>query len=368
MRRARHAGRQRRSMGFNLAFLDIMACGLGAIILVFMLVKYNHQPNSEQQELHSELASIRDEIKTIESENSAHSVQIKSLQQKLQLEIKHAAQSDKESAATVKELIALTKKISALEKKLAAKLDKQLAQKGQSTAAQDKTNEGHLIGLRVPDRSNARILILLDSSASMADELLVDIIKIKVADIATKRNAPKWQRALRVVNWIVDRIPLGGEYMVVQYNEAADFVPNKQWQGGGDAGARVRVSEELGKLYPHGATNLYAVVDRIKKIPDEPTDIYIITDSLPTKGRGGIKALSVVNNCFSSTKTTVSGKCRKALFYDAVKHFSTNSAMANTVVNTVLLPIEGDPDAAHAYWLWAASTSGTMISPVASWP
>ena len=33
--------KRRASEGFNLAFLDIMACGLGAIVLVFMLVKKN---------------------------------------------------------------------------------------------------------------------------------------------------------------------------------------------------------------------------------------------------------------------------------------------------------------------------------------
>ena len=33
--------RRRRSEGFNLAFLDIMSCGLGAMVLVFVLVKYD---------------------------------------------------------------------------------------------------------------------------------------------------------------------------------------------------------------------------------------------------------------------------------------------------------------------------------------
>ena len=27
--------------GFNLAFLDVMACGLGAVILIFILVDFN---------------------------------------------------------------------------------------------------------------------------------------------------------------------------------------------------------------------------------------------------------------------------------------------------------------------------------------
>ena len=33
--------KRRKSEGFNLAFLDIMSCGLGAVVLVFMLVKHN---------------------------------------------------------------------------------------------------------------------------------------------------------------------------------------------------------------------------------------------------------------------------------------------------------------------------------------
>ncbi|MEO1925140.1 MAG: VWA domain-containing protein, partial [Gammaproteobacteria bacterium] len=37
---------RKKTEGFNLAFLDIMSCGLGAIILVFMLVKHNVNDSS----------------------------------------------------------------------------------------------------------------------------------------------------------------------------------------------------------------------------------------------------------------------------------------------------------------------------------
>lgn len=353
---------QRRPAGFNLAFLDIMACGLGAIILIFMLVKYHsEEPDTELDALHNDLAGVRNEIKTIESTNSALSAQIETLKQKLQQQTKRSLQSGEEAGATVEELIRLTREISALEKKLAQQ--KQQGEASDDTkSVKEKIREEHLIGLRV---SGSRILILLDNSASMADERLVDIVKIKASDTATKKAAPKWRRAIAVAHWILDRVPEDSEYMLVHYNAEADFLPDNKWLSGGNRGARSAVSDALEKLYPRGATNLHAALELIKSSAIRPTDIYVITDSLPTKGLGNLSALTRIKECgVAGGKTTVSGQCRLALFYDAIKSFSRSSAR----VNAVLLPIEGDPDAAYAYWLWAATTTGMMISPAGSWP
>ncbi len=43
--------RYRKSEGFNLAFLDIMSCGLGAVVLVFMLVKHDVGSSSTETDL-----------------------------------------------------------------------------------------------------------------------------------------------------------------------------------------------------------------------------------------------------------------------------------------------------------------------------
>ncbi len=43
--------RRRKSEGFNLAFLDIMSCGLGAVVLVFMLVKHNVGKSTSETDL-----------------------------------------------------------------------------------------------------------------------------------------------------------------------------------------------------------------------------------------------------------------------------------------------------------------------------
>ena len=355
---------RRRPEGFNLAFLDIMACGLGAIILIFMLVKYQSEnPNTEVNALRADLASIQDEVKTLESNSSTLVAQTEELKQKLQQRMQRAEQQDEETGATVQALIQLTKEIAGMEQKLAQQ--KQRAELAQETSPSNKqkSNEQHLLGLRVAGK---RILILLDNSASMADERLLDIVKIKVADTAAKKSAPKWRRAIAVAQWIIDRIPENSRYMVINYNDQADFLLDKKWLSGSDASARSTVFQALENLYPHNATNLHSALELIKTSAVHPTDLYIITDSLPTKGLGNLSVLQRFKSCgvVTSKTTTVSGKCRIALFYSAVQSFSSVSA----TVNTVLMPIEGDPDAPYAYWLWAATTTGMMVSPAGSWP
>ena len=354
---------QRRPAGFNLAFLDIMACGLGAIILIFMLVKYNsEEPSTESNALVNELAGIRKEIQTTSANNDALAAQIEKLKQQLQQQIKRSARSDEEAGATVEELIKLTKEIAGLEQKLAQqKQQTEAPEQKETESVKDKTQEDHLIGLRV---TGPRILILLDNSASMADENRVDSFMISISNTAAKKAAPKWRRAITVAHWILDRVPEDSEYMVMHYNATADFLPDNKWRSGGDQNARAAVSQALEKLYPQAATNLHSALALIKTSSVRPTDIYVVTDGLPTKGP--LSTLKRVRACGSDLGQTdnVSRECRLALFNTAIKSFSSNTA----TVNTVLLPVQEDSDAASAYWLWSATTAGMMISPAGSWP
>ena len=54
------AHKSRRAEGSNLAFLDIMSCGLGAVILVFMLVKQNIADSP------AEIDNLKQDISTLE--------------------------------------------------------------------------------------------------------------------------------------------------------------------------------------------------------------------------------------------------------------------------------------------------------------
>ncbi len=334
----------RQPAGFNLAFLDIMACGLGAIILVFVLVKYHTAtpvpPSSPPPD--AELEAITDDLAT----------RVAAIE-KLRAELRRRTAAESSQLTDAAQLTRLTQRAAALESQLA-----QLTQSTPKTRRASNT-ESHLLGLRV---SGARIIILLDSSASMAEQRLVDIIKIKTADTAAKKAAPKWQRAVAAARWMIERVPDGSQYLLIHYNAKPEFLSAAQWHFGDDAAARAAALKSLGEIYPHGGTDLHAALQLIKR--HAATDIYLITDGLPT--RGYLSTFDRFTACGTLIKsaTTVSGKCRAALFAAAVAAF----AGAGGVVNVALLPLEGDPAAAHAYWRWAAARGGTLISPSAEWP
>ena len=108
--------RRRRSEGFNLAFLDIMSCGLGAIVLVFMLVKYNVSDSN------AEANNLIGEVQLLESQQVE-------LQQTLD-QLRNTSQSEAEKIANLKAKLAQIKqKLSKKESSLANKKGKLAALK-----------------------------------------------------------------------------------------------------------------------------------------------------------------------------------------------------------------------------------------------
>src|SRR5690606_30009129 len=78
--------------------------------------------------------------------------------------------------------------------------------------------ESYLLGLKVEGQ---RIAFLIDTSASMTDEKLVDIIGRKIGSDTEKKRGPKWQRTIRIVKWLANRIPRSSNARFVGFNEKA---------------------------------------------------------------------------------------------------------------------------------------------------
>lgn len=97
--------RRKRTEDFNLAFLDIMACGLGAVILVFMLVKQNlDAAPSEIDRLKADIAKLEqaqiDATGTLGEVRANLATQSSRLQQKSQeLDAQQSALASQQSAA-----------------------------------------------------------------------------------------------------------------------------------------------------------------------------------------------------------------------------------------------------------------------------
>ena len=151
-----------------------MSCGLGAVVLVFMLVKYNVNDSSvEIDNLKNDIAALEtSKQQAMQSLNDAqHSVAEEMAKQQdrqtqldnIQAILARQQTNVEQTASQVDQLKSSIKGI---------KVDK----KADLVETPVVYEENYLLGLKV---EGSRIAILMDASASMTDEKLIDIIKTK---------------------------------------------------------------------------------------------------------------------------------------------------------------------------------------------
>jgi len=351
--------RHRKSEGFNLAFLDIMSCGLGAVVLVFMLVKHNAGNLPVETDL------LTGDVQRLE-------LQQEELEQLLEL-LQNVSQSETEKIAELRAQVAhLEQEIAQKEMSLVQKKDQLAALKNdiserpiarkEDLVEDDRGGEeNYLMGLKVEGR---RIAVLIDSSASMTDEMLLDIIKRKTGSVEGKKRGPKWHRTKKTVRWLLARVPKTSELAVIAFNDSVQSLGKANWAKADNPAALTILYQELDAIVPEGGTNLQRGLQAVSE--RGATDLYLITDGLPTVGESRYASLNPFAGCSSllGKSTTISGECRVKLFRQTIQDSSPRSVK----INVILLPIEGDPDAVNEYWGWAAVTGGLVISPAVNWP
>ncbi len=350
---------RKKSEGFNLAFLDIMSCGLGAIILVFMLVKHN-------------VANSDVEIDLLTGDLSRLEQQEQKLEDKLMALKGFSKSEDQQIAKLRKEIETLQKSLSKSQKSTVQKQE-QLAALKNSIKNTPRANtediiadnrggeENYLMGLKVEGR---RIAIMIDSSASMTDEKLIDIIRRKNASSSEKKRGQKWIRTKKIARWLLARIPKTSSVSLVSYNNQAKNLGGIKWIKLLGKNTIKKLYTDIDKIIPKGSTNLHKGLKLVSNL--KPTDLYVITDGLPTEGESSYASLNPFSSCSSliGSSKTISGECRIKLFRQTIKE----SAPSGVKVNVILLPIEGDPAASNEYWYWTSNTGGLLISPAINWP
>ncbi len=351
---------RRKTEGFNIAFLDIMASGLGAIILVLIIVKQDVAKSSPETGL------LRGDLARLEAQDAELGKSLSALNKDAMGEMRTIAGIQAEIAALKAEVSRKSDMISRRQAELSSVKNTiknaPVAKKNDVVENDAGGEENYVMGLRVEGR---RIIFLIDSSASMTDEKLIKIIRRKNTPDAEKKKGPKWQRTKRIVRWLLARTPESSQVAVVAYNRKARVLGGGGWFDSRNPDDIGRLFSDLDKLVPTGSTNLQLGLQ--KAVSLAPTDIYLVTDGLPTEGQSRYASLNPFAACSSllGKSTNISGACRIKLFRQTI----LESAPARSVkVNVILLPIEGDPEAAPAYWAWSASTGGLLISPALSWP
>ena len=340
-----------------------MSCGLGAVILMFLLVK----KNSQEEIIETSLPQNNLEIELLKKEESdllADNINLKNLKNKLTNQ-EGDLKLNKEDYENILILQKEKEKENNLEiKELETKLKK--INKSNDENKINFEGEGqqeYLIGLEIKGK---KVVILLDSSSSMTDEKLIDIIKRKTQAEENIKKGPKWQRTIKIVKWLLARLPNDSRVAVVRFSDNSKILGEKIWYDNNSKDLSSLYSE-VNRVIPKNATNLHVAFKAISQMKNKPDEIFLITDGLPTIGNKNTNT-SFFSNCNSiiGNEKKISGRCREKLFLSSINE--AKSVISNIKINVILLPLEGDPGASKNFWKLAAQNQGLLFVPSKDWP
>jgi hypothetical protein len=354
----------------GLSFLDAMTCGLGAVILLFMIINaavrdHSKQVTSDLQgevdrlerevlEGHRNLVELRNAI--IETDDERVLTQglalrlIESLEE-IRVELATFEASTLARREHINQLQADLRSLEEDARRLSASLPSDETPGDRVRVHIGDGDRQYLTGLKV---GGDRILFLVDSSASMLGSTIVNVIRRRNLPDRDKVRAAKWRQALATVDWLTTQIPRDSRFQIYTFNTSARPVtPDTagQWLDGSDRKVLDGAVQRTRKIVPADGTSLFHALGVATELHPRPDNIILLTDGLPTVGKSPARA------------STISSRQRAKLFNRAIEQLPSGIP-----VNVILFPMEGDPLAASAFWKLAISTRGSFMSMAEDWP
>jgi len=346
-----------------------MFCGFGAVVLLVLII--NSNAVKHRKEVFDDLRGEVDRLEILVEKGKKNLVEVKNSLDAVDREIVITRGLSEEVVAkitTTREELARARNSSVARKadvkklesdlKALEKQEKIMGRKAAAAANRGRkvnrfTGDGrrqYLTGLRLGGK---RVLILLDSSASMLDSTIVNVIRRRNMGKKEKMSAPKWRRARRTVDWLVANLPPTSKLQVYGFNTSARSVLKEsdgQWIAATDSATIKKLTAAVHRLVPEKGTSLENAFLAARAMQPPPDNILLITDGLPTQGKNRPRSSSV------------SGSARVRLFNQALR------IRPPVPINTILFPMEGDPMAAALYWKLAVDSRGSFLTPSSDWP
>jgi hypothetical protein len=362
--------RRRKVEFFSLSFLDVICCGFGAVILVFTILNAvfdgSYRPvtvdlrgevdrlEQEVLEGHQNLVELRNTVRETERETVLASGLSRRLIEALTEVQEELATYEASTLARREHVNKLKTDLKTLEEELKRLSAAAPSEETPGDRLRSFVGEGdrqYLTGLKVGGR---RILVLVDTSASMLGDDVVNAVRRRNLPDHMKLRSRKWRQAVATVDWITTQFPRDSTFQIYGFStKAAPIVPGTdgQWLDAGSREVLDGAVQHLRKVVPEGGTSLFHAFGAVSLMRPAPDNVYLLTDGLPTQGKR------------TPSRTTVSAKDRLKLFDEATRDLSSRIPM-----NVILFPMEGDPMAASAFWKLAMATGGAYVSPSADWP
>jgi Mg-chelatase subunit ChlD len=355
---------------FGLSFLDCVCCGFGATVLMYMVLNSGQKARAQDQ-----LGPLRAETDRMEQqvlEGQAGLVELRNTLERVRQDevttrglstrlIDVVQQSQAELATFERDTIAQRAHVNKLQADLRSLEEGTKRLSGGAPSKEvpgDKVrafvgdgDRQYLTGFKVGGK---RVLFLVDGSASMLADTIVNVVRRRLLPDADRLRADKWRRAVRAADWLTTQIPRQASFQIYVFDtEVRALVPGTEgtWLEARDRKSLDAAVARLRSTAPQGGTSLEKAFAAAAALRPQPDNIILLTDGLPTQGVAPPRS------------RTISGRERVKLFDRAVQ------ALPQAVpVNTLLFPMEGDPVAAPAFWRLAIKTRGSFLTPSRDWP
>lgn len=359
---------KRKTQTFSMSFLDVISCGFGAVVLFYTIIsaqaglyriKESADLTAEAKKLEQEvldgykhLAELQNALESTEDRTVRAAGLSREILEKLRITQEELARYEHDTLARRESLERLKADLKQLEEST-RRLRAAAPKEGSGEERAPVIDPQQLVTLRV---TGERVLVLVDASASMLDETVVNVIRLRNMPPERRIASTKWQQALNTVYWVATRLPKTAQFQVYAFDtQPRPLVEGTagRWLNAGDAGQVEVAVAALRRTAPTGGTSLHNAFAVIRQLSPAPDNVILITDGLPTQGDKP-----------PLMRTLVTPEQREDLMQSAVKSLPPSPPP----VNVVLLPMEGDPSAPIYFWRLARATGGGFLSPAKDWP
>jgi hypothetical protein len=364
------ARKRRQFEVFSMSFLDCMSCGFGAVILFFMIINAQVKETTEDDptDFMSEVSRLEVEIlegrknlvvaknttEVLEEEKVTAEGQIAQIIALIEELRKELAQYDSETLAKIERIEALQSDIKSLEEEVKRLLSLKAEEENKGARIREFKGEGdrqYLTGLKL---GGNRTLILVDRSASMLDDTIVNIIRRRNMATEDKLRAVKWRQVVASVDWLTSQFKPGSEFQIYMFNNEVKPVlkgTDGTWLKADDANQLDEALRVLRRTAPENGTNMRVAYEVASRLSPRPDNIILLVDGLPTMMES------------TTNRRTVTGRERMSMHGRSIRELPSGIP-----VNILLFPMEGDFDAAIAYWTLAYGTGGSFMAVSRDWP
>jgi hypothetical protein len=352
------ASKRRETEVFSLAFLDCICCGFGAVILVFILTvsqktsvdKVDVDVARERlQKARSDAALTKEELDRLAKVLAAAQLELQDINAKNQ-------QDQLKLSDRKRELLLMLQQTGALKDALHSLLGEKKALPTEDVAPPvpipNIDRRQYLTGVKL---NGEFVVYLVRASGSMLGDTIDDAASRLDEPDEKKRQAPKWQRAVHALQWMLASMDPDTHFQIFLWAEdVAPIIPNRgeEWFSTKDRKVMAEVIKRLDDVVPKGGANLEKAFTAVRFLPKLPDSIVLFTDGLPTR----------------SDTVPMEGEIdegSRIRFFDIAR----KQLPPRIPVSTILFPmLTGDPGAPGLFWELATATHGALVSPSKSWP